>query len=62
MYRKYKEKADKIQKRIDMWKEHLQKIETATELKRMSIMTKIEALQKEKEQLLEVVKVKGLAK
>lgn len=62
MYRKYKEKADKIQKRIDMWKEHLQKIETATELKRMSIMTKIEALQKERDQILEVVKAKGLAK
>lgn len=62
MYRKYKEKADKIQKRIDMWKEHLQKIETATELKRMSIMTKIEALQKERDHILEVVKAKGLAK
>lgn len=62
MYRKYKEKADNIQKRIDMWKEHLQKIETATELKRMSIMTKIEALQKERDQILEVVKAKGLDK
>ena len=62
MYRKYKEKADKIQKRIDMWKEHLQKIETATELKRISIRTKIESLQKEKEQLLDIVRTKGLGK
>ena len=62
MYIKYKEKADKIQKRIDMWEEHLQKIETTTELKRMSIKIKIEALQKEKEQLLKILNEKGFDK
>lgn len=62
MYRKYKEKADKIQKRIDMWEDHLHKIETATELKSISIKIKIEALQKEKEQLLKILNEKGLDK
>ena len=62
MYRKYKEKVDKIQKRIDMWEEHLHKIETYVQLKCVSIKIKIEALQKERDQLLDIIKKNGLDK
>ena len=62
MYKKYKDKSEKLQKRIEIWEEHLKKISSTATLKCQSIKNKIESLQKQKNKLLETIKAKGLDK